>query len=165
MKKIEIIFLDVDGVMTDGKKYIFENNIYKSFDVKDGAGIKKATQLGISVVILTTDDWDTIYKRAEHLSIQKVYTKCKNKLKIAQKYCLEKNISIENSCFIGDDINDKDLMKYVGLPACPKNAVREIKEIVSMRAGIISKKKGGDSCVRDIIEIIISRNDFLKELK
>tara|TARA_R110002167_G_scaffold15546_9_gene62005 strand:- start:708 stop:1199 length:492 start_codon:yes stop_codon:yes gene_type:complete len=163
MKKIEIIFLDVDGVMTDGKKYIFENNIYKSFDVKDGAGIKKAIELGISVVILTTDDWDTIYKRAEHLSIEKVYTNCKNKLKTANGYCREKNIPIDNSCFIGDDINDEELMKHVGLPACPKDAVKEIKEIVYTRAGIISKKKGGDSCVRDIIETIISRNNFLKE--
>ena len=54
-------------------------------------------------------------------------------------------------------------MKHVGFPACPKDAVKEIKEIVYTRAGIISKKKGGDSCVRDIIETIISRNNFLKE--
>ena len=156
--KIKAVILDVDGVLTDGKKYYMRNEIVKSFSVRDGKGIDLAQKAGIIFCIITADKWPLIQRRARHLKIEDLFYDCHDKIKACKEFCNKHDISLDEVCFIGDDVNDIPLLEIVGLPATVGDGVTEVKELVRKRDGYICNDFGGNGAVRELTDMIRSSN-------
>lgn len=162
MKDIKLFLTDVDGCMTDGGMYYTESgDEFKRFCVYDGMGIVLLRKAGIPCGILTSENTLIGKKRGEKLGLEYIYTGVgrvvdgvkMTKLDAANKICSELGITLENVCFVGDDVNDLDLLQQVGTAACPANAISEVKEV----PGIIHlTKKGGDGAIRELAEMILA---------
>ena len=155
-KKIKMIILDVDGTLTDGKIYIDSNHLeIKAFNVKDGFAVSSAVSLGMHFAIITGRRSKIVEKRAEELGVRFVYQKIKNKKAKLKELLEESGISLDETAYIGDDINDLPAMKMVGLKGATFDSAQEVKEI----ADFISNAKGGDGAVREFVEFILRAQD------
>ena len=162
MKPVKVFLTDVDGCMTDGGMYYSENgDEFKKFCVYDGMGIVLLRKAGIPCGILTSENTNIGLKRGEKLGLEYVYTGVgrvvdgvkMTKLDAARTICKELGITLDEVCFVGDDVNDLDLLQHAGVAACPANAVEVVKAV----PGIIQlTKKGGDGAIREIAEMILA---------
>lgn len=150
IEKIKFLVLDVDGVMTDGGMYYTEaGDQIKKYNTKDGMGIMKAREKGLICGIISSAFTDKmVLNRAEVLKIDHVYVGREQKITILKQWCEELSISLDQVAMIGDDINDLSVMREVGLRACPKDAVQEVKKEVD----IVLTKNGGTGVVREFID-------------
>lgn len=150
MADIKLLGTDVDGTLTDGGMYYTaEGDVMKRFHVHDGMGLKLCQAAGIMVAILTSENTPIVAKRGEKLKLDYVFQGMKCKLEVITKLCEELGIGLENVAFIGDDINDFEILSAVGLKACPANAVEKIKNIPNIH---IMSAKGGDGAVREFVD-------------
>jgi N-acylneuraminate cytidylyltransferase len=149
---IKLFLSDVDGVLTDAGMYYSENgDEIKKFCTYDGMGFKLLQQKGIKVGIITGENRNLNTNRANKLGLDYIFQGIENKLKQVQLLCEELNITLNNVAYIGDDLNDIELLKQAGLAACPQNAISDVKNI----PGIIQLSKfGGEGVVRDFANII-----------
>ena len=156
LDKIKLLILDVDGVMTDGGMYVSENgDQMKRYNTQDGMGIMHLTKSNFQVGIISSGFTNNmVQKRAELLGIQNCYVGRDPKIEILNDWCKKLNLKLEEVAMIGDDINDLEIMKNVGLAVCPSNAVNSVKSICH----IILSKKGGDGCVREFIDNYLLKN-------
>jgi len=153
---IKLFVFDVDGTLTDGKINISSNGeLFKSFDVKDGYAIARLSGIGIDSAIITGRSSEIVAKRGEELHIPHIYQGVSDKKTALLSLIKQLNISRDEVCYIGDDLNDYDCMSVVGFPCCPKDAVCEIKDICKY----ISSKNGGNGAVRDIIDYVLSHQN------
>ena len=151
-KKIKLVCLDVDGVLTDGSIIISgQGELFKQFYVRDGLGIKFLQDCGIQVAICTGRQSDIVIERAKELGITLLMQGQKDKREGLAEICRQAGVSPEETAYMGDDIPDYEVMQIAGLPACPADAAPEIKQI----ARYISPFGGGQGCGRDIIEQIL----------
>lgn len=149
---IKLVILDVDGTLTDGKLYIDNlGNEMKAFDVKDGLAISQAIKQGLIFAIITGKTSKIVERRGTELGIQEIIQGSFNKIKDLENILNKYNISLEETCYIGDDLIDLKPMKLCGFSACPKDSVPEILEI----SDYISTKNGGYGAVREILEKIL----------
>jgi len=151
-KKIKLLLLDVDGVLTDGRiVYDSRGRDMKFFDVHDGLGVYLLKHMGIPTVLITAKGSRAIKPRARDMRVdtvlENVFPKSHALDKILQRY----QISAEEICFVGDDMVDLSLMKRVGLPVAVFNAAPEIKQT----AAYITLKEGGRGAVREVAELIL----------
>ncbi len=152
LQHITTFIFDVDGVLTDGSLLIDANGeLLRTMNVKDGYALKIALQQGFNVCIISGGTNPAVKKRLNTLGIKDVYLGAHHKTKQLQEYLTNHKITPESVLYMGDDIPDYPVMKIVGLPTCPQDAVTEIKEI----ARYVSHKKGGKGCVRDVIEQVL----------
>ena len=152
LKKIKLLILDVDGVLTDGGIIIDSNGVEtKRFDVQDGFGLVFWRKCGLRSAIISARQSKVVAHRAQDLQIDKVFVGVYPKLSAYEALTKEWNIKDEEVCFIGDDVADLGILKRVGFSAAVKNAVMEVKSIVHY----VSEKKGGEGAVREIIELIL----------
>lgn len=150
-EKIKLVILDVDGTLTDGGIYYDSNgNELKRFDVKDGLGIKVAMSMGLEFAIITGRESPMVIKRANELGIQYLKTGIQKKYSAMVELIIELGLTLENVCFIGDDLNDLQCMNNVALKMCPSDAADEIKEI----SDYVSAKNGGYGAVRECLEVL-----------
>lgn len=151
-KEFDFKFLvcDIDGVLTNGGMYYTESgDEFKRFNTKDGMAIKKVIEKGFKGGFLSSGiNSKIIENRAKLLGVEYVNVGTWKKPDILKKWCDEMNISMKNVAYIGDDINDLEVIKKVGLSACPFDAVKEIKNA----ADIILSRKGGDACLREFVD-------------
>jgi len=157
---IKAILMDVDGVLTDNKKYYSsDGKVTKVFSVEDGEAIKRAQRHGITIGIVTADVfWTGIYTRTEDLGIDKKYVFMTTMDKITAVNVFCKNYRFDNNevCFIGNSIEDVSAMSYCGMAAAPADASQKVLHLLyTMKPSFISTKKGGDGAVREIIEHIL----------
>lgn len=147
---IKFLVLDVDGVLTDGGLYYSESgDQIKRFNAKDGMGIKLAMKQGLEVAFLSAGSTKLmVQKRAETLGVKRVYVGNRPKLEVLKEWCNELGFDLENVSYVGDDINDIEVIDAVGFSGCPADAV----EAVRMKTNVVLKRKGGDACVREFIE-------------
>jgi len=150
-KKIKLLILDVDGVLTDGR-IIYDNfgDEIKCFNVYDGFGMTLLHRAGIKSVIITAKKTRIVKRRAKDMHVAKVYSNYE-KLKVYEKVIKRFRVKDEETCFIGDDLIDLPVLKRVGLSAAPPEAMEEVKNICHY----ITKKSGGRGAVREVIEIIL----------
>jgi 3-deoxy-D-manno-octulosonate 8-phosphate phosphatase (KDO 8-P phosphatase) len=155
LKGIKLLMLDVDGVMTDGSMYWTESgDQMKKFNTKDGLGIMDLTKKGFSVGIISSGFTHTmVQKRAELLGITRCYVGQEPKIDVLKSWCVEQGITLQNVAIIGDDLNDLETMRNVGLAVCPADAVNEVKSICSL----ILSKRGGEGCVREFIDAYLTK--------
>lgn len=149
-QNIKFLVLDVDGVMTDGGMYYTEGgDQFKKFNTKDGMAIKVVLSKGYHVAFLSSGSQETIVKnRAETLGVKRVYVGTKEKLEVLKEWCSELNLELENVAYVGDDINDLQVIEAVGFSGCPADAV----EAVKLKVNVILTRKGGDACVREFVD-------------
>ncbi|MBK9191989.1 MAG: HAD hydrolase family protein [Crocinitomicaceae bacterium] len=153
-KNIKLIVLDVDGTMTDGGMYYTESgDQIKKFNSKDGLAIKRMAGAGMIFGIIShAFRSEAIAQRAKLLSIQKVHVGQEKKSDVLEIWCNELGITMNQVAYVGDDINDMDIMEKVGFCACPADSVKSIKKI----AHVILTRKGGDACIREFLDEWIS---------
>lgn len=152
LKKVDTFIFDYDGVMTDGKLMLKdEGHPQRTANVKDGYVLQLVVKLGYNVVIISGGISRSVENRFEALRVKDVFLGTKNKKAVLIKYLEEHDIDPKHVVYMGDDIPDYQVMQMVGIPVCPTDAAEEIKKI----SIYISDKKGGEGCVRDIIEQVL----------
>jgi len=149
--KVKAFVFDVDGVLSGNIFVTSDGQQLRSANIKDGYAIQLAIKKGYIISIITGGFSESISKRYNGLGINDIYMKSENKIEDFNKFCKKYNISPENILYMGDDIPDLQVMKMVGIPTCPADAAEEIKSI----SNYISNIKGGDGCVRDVIEQVL----------
>ncbi len=143
---------DVDGVLTDGKVFFLDSGLpVRNLNNKDGYAIQLAKKKGYRLVVITGGSSEIIKDALLRIGFQDVFLKQHDKLACYKDYIAEHSIKEENILYMGDDLPDWEVMKRVGVAVCPNDAATEIKDICSY----ISDKKGGEGCVRDVIEQVM----------
>ena len=147
---IKFLVLDVDGIMTDGGMYYTEGgDQFKKFNTKDGMAIKVVRQKGMNVAFLSSGSTEHIIQnRAKTLGVERVYVGPRPKLEVLNEWCRELDITAENVAYVGDDINDLEVMDAVGFSGCPADAMEAIK----LKANVVLIRNGGDACVREFVD-------------
>lgn len=147
---IKLLVMDCDGVLTDASMNLTEfGDEFKKFNAKDGMAIKRCQKLGIQTAIISNGSRGTAIKhRAKMLGIERVYVGKEEKMIILNKWLGEMNIQLSEVAYIGDDLNDIPVMKKVAFSACPADAAQDVKKV----AQVCLQRKGGDACVRELIE-------------
>ncbi len=169
-KMIKLFLTDVDGCLTDGGMYYSaKGEVLKRFCVYDGMGMVCLQQAGIPCGILTSENSLVVKARAEKLKLQylylgvgsKVNPNCLTKLQAASEICTQLGITLDDVCYVGDDINDIDLLRAVGYPCCPPNARPEVKALTRASGAKndiqILATPGGQGAIREIADQILKK--------
>jgi 3-deoxy-D-manno-octulosonate 8-phosphate phosphatase (KDO 8-P phosphatase) len=152
--KFDLIVYDFDGVMTDNRVYLSEDGKETVLcNRSDGLAVSLIKKIGIPQIIITTETNAVVRFRAKKLEIELIHSSLDKKNDLS-KYCKEKQINIKRVAYIGNDLNDLEVMKSVGFAFCPSDACSEIKAI----SYLCLKSKGGEGVVREFLELL--RNKF-----
>lgn len=152
LNQINTFVFDVDGVLTDGSIQISTNGeLLRTMNTKDGYAMKMAQKAGFTVCIISGGKNEGVRKRLRDLGITDIYLGIDDKVEQMDEFFDIYQIKPEEVLYMGDDIPDYYPMKLVGLPCCPQDAAPEVKEI----SLYVSHKKGGEGCVRDVIEQVM----------
>jgi 3-deoxy-D-manno-octulosonate 8-phosphate phosphatase (KDO 8-P phosphatase) len=151
-RKIKLLLLDVDGVLTDGR-IILDNkgNELKAFHVRDGHGIKLAQRAGIVVGIITGRKSDVVSIRARELGIKEVHQGAKEKIAVYETLINKYGLSDDEVAYVGDDVVDLDIFKRAGIAVAVADADPSVKPHVDM----VTRTKGGRGAVREFINIAL----------
>lgn len=151
--EIKMFLTDCDGCLTDGGMYYSEKgDELKKFNTRDGMAFKMLREKGIVTGILTSEDVNLNRRRAEKLKLDILEAGCSDKVSTIKRICSERNILLENVAYVGDDINDLEVLKIVGFGCCPSDAI----SIVKKHAKYIAKTEGGKGVIREIVDNFIS---------
>jgi len=161
LKKIRLLLLDVDGVMTDGR-IIFDSNGVESkfFNVKDGHGIKMLQRAGIEVGIISGRESKVVANRAAELGIERVFQKSLDKLSPYLSILADSGLTDDEVAFIGDDLIDIPVLRRVGFAAAPADAIAEVIPYVHL----VTKNSGGWGAVREISDLLLKAQGRWAEL-
>jgi len=152
LKKIKLLLLDVDGVLTDGSIiYTDSGEEIKQFDVKDGLGIRLLIEAGIKVAIISGRSSQALAKRCNNLGIKYLFDGRRNKAESFGQILKQVKVLPEEIAFICDDLPDMSLMKKVGLSI----AVSDACDTIINKADMITKAKGGKGAVREVCDSIL----------
>lgn len=152
LAKVEILILDVDGVMTDGKVIIDDNGVQtKAFDVTDGHGIKMLIRAGIAVAIVTGRQSKVVEHRAKELGIEEVHQKVFSKLPVVRDILARYGLSAEQVCYVGDDVVDLPVLLQVGAAISVPGASEDVRS----RVHHVTARHGGAGAVREVCDAIL----------
>jgi len=158
---IQLLVMDVDGVLTDGTVMINgDGSEGKFFNLLDGHGIRMWQRAGLKVAFLSGRFSEATKRRAEQLEVDYCIQDCFEKLPALKKLLKDMGVSAKDTAYIGDDLLDLPAIKYVGFGAAVANAVDEIKE----EANYVTTRRGGDGAVREVIEYILKNAGKWQEL-
>jgi 3-deoxy-D-manno-octulosonate 8-phosphate phosphatase (KDO 8-P phosphatase) len=148
LTKIKTFIFDVDGVLTDGGVYLFQDEVVRMLNSKDGYAIQYAAKLNYDIFVITGGNSVPVKDRLLGLGVKEVFLQSKNKKEVYEKLKNAYDLKDEEILYMGDDIPDFSVMELAGVAACPQDAAVEIKEIADYQ----SPYNGGKHCVRDVIE-------------
>ncbi len=149
LRTISCFIFDVDGVLTDGSLILLPGGEQvRTMNIRDGYAMQLAIKKGYRIAIISGGISEAVKSRLSGLGISEVYMGIEDKVSKLKEIITKYNLIGENILYMGDDVPDKAAMKLCGIASCPADAAPEIKEI----AIFISDKKGGEGCVRDVIE-------------
>ena len=152
LNHIKTFLFDVDGVLTNGSVLIMENGeVVRNMNSKDAYALQLAIKKGYRIAIITGGNSQAVKKALQGLGIEDVFLAQSDKLQCYKDYINEHDLKEEEIVFMGDDLPDYEVMKRVGIAACPNNAAHEIKQI----SIYISNRNGGEACARDIVEQVM----------
>lgn len=160
-KKIKLLLLDVDGVLTDGR-IIYDSKARDSkfFDVHDGLGVYLLKRAGIPTVLITAKGSHAIKPRARDMRVDRIYADVPLKSAVLDKITKIYKITPEEICFVGDDLVDLGIMQKVGFPVAVFNACAEVKQV----ACYTTDKSGGRGAVREVAELILKAKNKWQEV-
>ena len=148
-KPITTFVFDVDGVLTDGKVWLLPGAVMaRNMNIKDGYALQLAVKKGYRVLVISGGDSPEVVARLQKLGVTDVFMKVSDKEKVLQDYISLHKINKNEVLAMGDDLPDLQLLKSVGLPTCSADAVIDVQTISTY----ISEFKGGEGCVREVIE-------------
>ena len=152
-RTVKTFIFDVDGVLTHGDLLVMNTGeLLRTMSIRDGYVLKLlCTKNEYNVAIITGGKSEGVAIRLKNLGIKNVFTNVTSKIEIFKKYILENKIDPLTTLYMGDDIPDYEVMCEVGIPTCPKDACKEIKD----KSVYISSRNGGEGCVRDVIEQVL----------
>ena len=152
LNHITTFIFDIDGVLTDGSVFVTTTGeLLRTMNIKDGYALKTAVDQKFNICIISGGSNEGVKLRLEGLGIKEIHLGTHNKISHLNEFLKKYNLKQENVLYMGDDIPDLQVMKLVGLPCCPQDAVPEIKAI----SKYVSHKKGGKGAVRDVIEQVL----------
>jgi len=150
--RVKGFVFDVDGVLSPSKVILHPGHeMMRTMNIKDGYALQYAVRKGYPIAIITGGNSDAVGQRFTNLGLKDIYLRSRNKMEDLSDFLSKKGLEKENILYMGDDLPDYLVMKEVGFPTCPSDAVEEVKAI-SM---YISDKAGGEGCVRDVIEQVL----------
>lgn len=156
--KIKLFLTDVDGVLTDaGMYYSEQGDELKKFNTRDGKGLELLRNAGIKTGIITSENTALVSRRAKKLKVDHLSQgkHGQGKLDIAKEICAQENITLEETSYIGDDVNCMELLSAVGFAACPSDAMLAVQNISGIS---VLNKRGGEGVVREFVEVILKHN-------
>jgi len=160
-KKVKLLLLDVDGVLTDGRIiYDSRGHDMKLFDVHDGMGVYLLKKAGVPTILITAKGSRAIKPRARDMRVEAVFENISPKAAVLDKILKKYKVNAEEICFAGDDLVDLCLMKKVGFPVAVFNACPEIKQ----QAAYVTLREGGRGAVREVVELILKAQGKWQEL-
>jgi 3-deoxy-D-manno-octulosonate 8-phosphate phosphatase (KDO 8-P phosphatase) len=152
LSRLQALVLDVDGVLTDGGLYYGpRGEPLKKFNVKDGMGIRRAREAGISIAFITGEKSQAVLRRAEKLKVRDVYLGVEDKQGALEKFLSKRHLEAEETAYVGDDVNDLPPMRRVGLAI----AVADAMPAVRRAAHWVTLRRGGDAAVREVCDILL----------
>jgi len=152
-KNLRLLALDVDGVLTDsGMVYSENGDELKRFNTKDGMGIELLRNAGFKIAFITKENTRMVQNRAQKLKVDYVHQGVGNKLKILNEIAADMGIGLDQIAYIGDDINDTEILEKVGFAATPRDGIARNKQI----AHYVCSKGGGEGCVREVCDLLLS---------
>jgi 3-deoxy-D-manno-octulosonate 8-phosphate phosphatase (KDO 8-P phosphatase) len=158
---IEMLALDVDGVLTDGTLIInADGSESKHFNSLDGHGIRMWQRAGLKVALLSGRASEPTKHRAEQLQIEYVFQDCHNKLLVFEEFLEQLGLSADKVAYIGDDVMDMPLIRRAGFGVAVANAADEVKRY----ADYVTSRSGGNGAVREVIEYILKDTGKWQEL-
>jgi len=161
LKKIKLILLDVDGVLTDGRIIKGSNGFeILEFHVHDGVGIVLAKKAGYLIGIISGRDSEIIHERGAYLGIDEIHTNVFYKTEPYEKILKKYNLTDQEVCYVGDELLDLPILERVGFSVAPSNAIKDIKQSVDY----ITKAPGGNGAVREVIDLILEKTGKKKDL-
>ena len=144
--------LDVDGVLTNGNVTLLPTGEQiRTMNTKDGYAMQLAIKKGYNIIIISGGKSESVRKRLNGLGVMDVYLGASNKLDVYKEHIEIHHLNPDEILYMGDDVPDYEVMQRIGVPTCPTDSAPEIKEICIY----VSDKKGGEGCVRDIIEQVM----------
>lgn len=156
LKNVKTFIFDVDGVMTNGIVYLGAGGeLIRNMNVKDGYALQLAVRKGYRIIIISGGNSEAVRKRFELLGVKEIFLGVSRKITVFENIISKYNINPDEILYMGDDIPDYEVMSKVGVPACPSDAVEEIKSV----SKYISSFGGGEGCVRDVLEQVMKVQD------
>ena len=152
-KKIKLVLVDVDGVLTDGTRYYSsKGEELKNFHTRDGMGVNLLLRNGVKTGILTKEKSKIVKKWALEMNVSSVYDGAVRKEHVLKKACKDSGFKKSEIAYIGDDVNDLELLKIVGFSATPNDGIEESKQLVDY----VCKFDGGKGAFREVADVILS---------
>lgn len=152
LKKVKMLMLDVDGVLTNGAIiYDEEGREWSAFHTLDGMGIKMVQSIKIEVVFVSARKSESLVKRAEELKVKEVHQNEKEKRKVLQKMIRKYRLKSDQVCYVGDDLLDLPVLKRAGVAIAVQNAVQEVKRHVHW----VTCASGGRGAIREVTDAIL----------
>ncbi len=157
-RNIRTFLLDVDGVLTSGHILLdAQGNMLRSLSVRDGYAMRVAARRGYRIAIISGGTTPGGMNRFKELGLKDIHFGVQDKVAVYQQLVEKYQLDPETVLYLGDDLPDLEVMRSVGLPCCPRDAVDEIRDL----SLYISPKAGGEGCVRDVIEKVLKlRGDW-----
>ncbi|MBN2860890.1 MAG: N-acylneuraminate cytidylyltransferase [Sphaerochaetaceae bacterium] len=153
LKKIRCLLTDSDGVLTDGGMYYSEHgDELKKFNTKDGMGMALLRRAGFITGIITGEDIDLVRRRGEKMKVNELHLGIRNKMNVLDEICKKHTLSYDEIAYIGDDINDLEVLKHVGFGCTVQDGMRVLKET----ADYITEARGGQGAVREVVDMLLS---------
>lgn len=151
---VKLLVLDFDGVMTNNKVIVDENGKESIIcNRSDGMGVEMIKNKGIDVIVISKEVNKVVKARCDKLNVPCVHG-VDDKLSILKKELNNRGLQPEDVCYIGNDVNDIECLKYVGIGVAVNDAFPEVKKV----AKVVTKKNGGEGAVREIIDNILKKN-------
>ena len=152
LKKIKLVITDVDGVLTDGGMYYTkEGDVMKRFHARDGMGVTLLRNVNISTIIVTKEKTEMVKQWSKKMKIKELLDGVKNKELTLCSICKKNNVDLKEIAYIGDDVNDAEILKRVGLAITPKDGEDSIKKI----SHYICSYVGGHGAFRELADLIL----------
>jgi 3-deoxy-D-manno-octulosonate 8-phosphate phosphatase (KDO 8-P phosphatase) len=149
---VRLLLTDVDGVLTDGGLYYLDGGgEAKRFDVRDGLGLVRAREAGIATGIVSGRPSEAAGRRARELGMDEIHLDVRDKPAVIEDILTRRRLPASAVCFVGDDLNDLDVLRRVGFPAAPADAAPEVRRT----AILVTRRPGGSGAVREIIDFIL----------
>lgn len=156
----KLVITDIDGVWTDGGMFYDDSgNELKKFNTSDSAGVLFLQLMDIPLVILTGENTHIVERRAKKLKIEHLYQGVSDKLSKAKEIAQSLGVEFSDVAYIGDDLNDLELLSSVGCSACPNSSPAYVKSICDL----VLEKKGGEGVFREFIEFLLEQSGLMEE--
>ena len=160
LKDVKAFVFDVDGVFTNGFIYVDGNGLQmRTTNVKDGYAVHYASKIGFPIAIITGGRCKSIISRFNDLGVKDIYIEASDKTVCFDDFLTKYNLKPKNVLYMGDDLPDICVLKDVAIAACPKDAVKEVKEVCNF----ICTKDGGKGAVRELCDFICKNSKHVKK--